>query len=74
VQLRVRVIALENLLISILATASEEQLQFAKAMADYITPRPGFTPHALTMSAASTMNDLLERAHQFPLASGRRRV
>lgn len=40
VALRVRVIALENLLISLLATASDEQLELAHEMAGYISPRP----------------------------------
>jgi hypothetical protein len=43
VQLRIRVIALENLLIALLAEASERQLGLAREMAAYISPRPGFT-------------------------------
>ncbi len=39
--LHVRVIALENLLISVLATASDRQLELAREMASYIAPRPG---------------------------------
>ena len=44
VALHVRVIALENLLISLLATASDQQLELAREMAGYISPRPGFIP------------------------------
>jgi hypothetical protein len=45
VQLRVRVIALENLVISLLAEASDRQLDLAREMAAFISPRPGFTHH-----------------------------
>jgi hypothetical protein len=65
VALRVRVIALENLVISLLAVASEEQLDFAREMAGYISPRPGFTQHPLTTQAADHMIDLIERASRF---------
>jgi hypothetical protein len=65
VALHVRVIALENLLISLLATASDQQLELAREMAGYITPRPGFTPHPLTIHAAAHMIDLIERSSRF---------
>lgn len=65
VTLRIRVIALENLMISLLARASDEQLKLAREMAGYITPRPGFTPHPLTIHAAAHMVDLVERANHF---------
>jgi hypothetical protein len=65
VALRVRVIALENLLISLLASASDEQLEFAREMAGYISPRPGFTHHPLTTHAAAHMVDLIERSSRF---------
>jgi hypothetical protein len=64
-ELRTRVIALENIIISLLATASEQQLDQARKMADYISPRPGFTPHPLTIQAAAQMNNLVERASRF---------
>lgn len=63
--LHVRVIALENLLISLLATASDRQLELAREMVSYIAPRPGFTHHALTTKAEAHMRDLLERAVRF---------
>lgn len=63
--LHVRVIALENLLIALLATASDQQLELAQEMAAYITPRPGFTQHALTTQAAAHMVDLVQRAFRF---------
>src|SRR5438477_12772220 len=59
VQLRVRVIALENLVITLLAQASDRQLDFAREMAAYISPRPGFTQHPLTVRAAAQMIDLI---------------
>jgi hypothetical protein len=65
VALRVRVIALENLLISLLATASDQQLELAREMAGYISPRPGFTHHPLTLHASAHMIDLLERSSRF---------
>lgn len=65
VQLRVRVIALENLMIAILAECSDRQLQVARDMADYISPRPGFTQHPLTTQAADHMTDLVDRAVHF---------
>ena len=65
VHLRVRVIALENMLISLLAQASDQQLGFARELAAYIFPRPGFTQHPLTVRAAHQMLDLVERAGHF---------
>ncbi len=64
--LHVRVIALENLVVSLLvATASDEQLEQAREMARYISPRPGATHHPLTTHAAAHMVDLVERASRF---------
>jgi hypothetical protein len=65
VHLRVRLIALENLMIAVLAEGSERQRQMACDMATYISPRPGFTPHPLTIKAAHHMTDLVDRAVQF---------
>lgn len=65
VQLRVRVIALENSVITLLADASDRRLEHAREMAAYISPRRGFTHHALTMHAAAHMVDLVERAQYF---------
>ena len=65
VQLRIRVIALENLVISLLAQASERQLEVAREMAAYISPRPGFTHHRPTIHAAAQMIHLVERAGHF---------
>jgi len=65
VQLRIRVIALENLIIAVLAEGSDRQLEVAREMADYISPRPGFTQHPLTIQAADHMTDLVDRAVHF---------
>ena len=65
VQLRVRVIALENLIIAVLAEGSDRQLQVAREMADYISPRPGFVHHPLTIQAANHITDLVGRAVHF---------
>jgi hypothetical protein len=65
VQLRVRVIALENLVIALLADASELQVTHVREMAALIAPRPGRTQHPLTIDAASHMLGLVHRAGHF---------
>jgi len=60
-----RIIALENLVTSLLATANDHQLGLARAMAVFITPRPGYTRHPLTIHAAAHMINLVERAALF---------
>ncbi len=64
-QLRIRVIALENLVISLLAQTSDRQLELARQMATYISPRPGFTHHRPTIHAAAQMVHLVDRADHF---------
>lgn len=65
VQLRIRVIALENLLIAVLAQGPDRLREIAREMADYISPRPGFTQHPLTTQAADHMTHLVDRALHF---------
>jgi hypothetical protein len=65
VQLRIRLIALENVLIAVLAEGSEGQLQVARQMANYIAPRQGFTCHPLTTQAAKHITHLVDRAIHF---------
>ncbi len=65
VQLRVRVIALENAVIALLSQADESQLRRVREMASYISPRPGFTHHPLTLHAAAQMSSLVERAEHY---------
>lgn len=66
VQLQTRVIALENLVIAMLAQAPASQLALAREMAAYIAPRPGSTQHPLTVHAAAQMRHLVERSGRFP--------
>src|SRR5580700_768736 len=68
VQLRVRVIALENLLITLLAEASDRQLERVREMAGYISPRRG-SVHPLTTHAATQMLNLVDRARHFRVPS-----
>ena len=65
VQLRVRVIALENLVIALLAHSSDHAQAAAREMADYILPKPDATQHRLTTHAATHMIDLLDRSKHF---------
>ncbi len=75
VQLQVRVIALENLVTVLLSQAPEHQLEVARDMAAYISPRPGFTPHRLTIHAAARMINLVDSvAHLRGLQLGARGV
>ena len=64
-RLRMRVIALENLVMALLAGATSRQQDLAREMSAYISPRPGFTPHPLTTQAADHMLHLLGRANEF---------
>jgi hypothetical protein len=64
-QLRIRVIALENLVITLLAESSERQLDLARSMATHVAPRPGFTHHRITLHAAAQMRHLIKRAGHF---------
>lgn len=63
--LRVRIIAMENLLITILAQAPDQQLELGREMAAFISPRPGFTKHPKTVAAAAQMVRLLDRGRHF---------
>lgn len=65
VHLRIRVIALENLMIAVLAEGSERQTLVAREMAALIAPRSGFTQHPLTVHAADHIIDLVDRADRF---------
>lgn len=62
---RIRVIALENLIIALLAEGSDRQLKVARQMASYISPRAGYTQHPLTIKASNQMNDMVNRAEHF---------
>ena len=64
-RLRVRVIALENLVISLLSQDPERPRALGREMATFISPRPGFTHHPRTLGAAAQMVHLVERASHF---------
>ena len=66
VQLQVRVIALENLVIALLTGAPDQTLHIARALATDISPRDTRTPHALTIHAAELMVHMVERAAVVP--------
>ena len=61
VQLQIRVIALENLVVSLLADASDQQLARVRDIAASIFPRPG-VEHRLTVQATAQMEHLAQRA------------
>ncbi len=63
--LRARVVALENLVISMLGIGSDEQLDRARRMAAYISPRDGFTRHRVTIHAAQQIHRLVDRGVHF---------
>jgi hypothetical protein len=65
VHLRIRVIALENVVIALLAESADRQLEHVRELAAYISPRAGFTEHPLTIHAADYMIQLVERAGHF---------
>jgi len=48
-----------------LADATDAQRTLAHDMADFISPRPGYTPHPMTLRAAEAMRSLSERADRF---------
>ena len=63
--IKVRLIALENLVVALLAEAPESQSELVREMARFISPRPGMTPHRLTIGAARNMLALVERAAHY---------
>lgn len=71
VHLRIRVIALENMMIAVLTEGSDRQREIAREMAECISPRPGYTQHPLTIQAAKHMTDLVDRAVHFKSAQNR---
>lgn len=61
-QLRIRVVALENVLLALLSTASTLQREQVAQMARHISPRPGSTAHRVTLHAADEIVSLLARS------------
>ena len=62
VQLQIRVIALENLVVALLSGASDQQLELVRGIAASIFPRPGTQPHRLTVQATAQMQHLAQRS------------
>lgn len=63
--LRIRMIAMENVLIAMLAQAPDRQLELGREMAGFISPRPGFSHHPRTVGAPAQMAHLLRRDRHF---------
>jgi hypothetical protein len=63
--IKVRLIALENLVVALLSEAPESQSELVREMARFISPRPGMTPHRLTIEAARNMLAMIERAAHY---------
>lgn len=63
VQLQIRVIALENLVVALLADAPPQQLELVRDIAASIFPRPG-VEHRLTSQATVQMEHLAQRSRR----------
>lgn len=64
VQMRIRMIAMENLLLAVLAGSDQETRRRVRERADEIRPRPDAVDHPLTELARAEMLRLLERAER----------
>ena len=62
VNIRVRLIALESIVVALLASGTKDGSELVREMARYISPRSGATPHRLTIEAARHMLAIAERA------------
>ena len=65
VQLRVRVIALENIVLALLSESPDKTHEKVRALAELISPREDATQHPLTTEAVSHMNRFADRAARF---------
>ena len=63
VQLQIRVIALENLVVALLAHAPEQQMDLVRDIAASIFPRHG-VEHRLTIQATAQMGHLAQRSQR----------
>lgn len=63
--LHIRMITMENLLISLLAQSSHRTRALGREMVIFISPRPGFTDHPKRRGAAAQMVHLVRRARHF---------
>lgn len=64
VQLRIRLIAMESVLITLLSKASAPQLELARDMASYVSPRRASTRRHMTIHTATQIRRLVWRAGQ----------
>ena len=71
VQMRIRLITLENIVLGLLSGASDEQIDQIRKRADMIEPRLEASRHPLTELAAGDMRKFLERAARMAEAEGR---
>ena len=71
VQMRIRLITLENIVLGLLSGASDEQIDQIRKRADMIEPRAEASRHPLTELAAGDMRKFLERAARMAEAEGR---
>ncbi len=62
VNIRVRLIALENIVVALLGRVPQESSELVREMARYISPRSEATPHRLTIEAARNMLAIVDRA------------
>ncbi len=62
VNIRVRLIALENIVVALLASGTQDGPKLVREMAQYISPRSEAMPHRLTIEAARHMRAIAERA------------
>ncbi len=62
VNIRVRLIALENIVVALLASGTQDGPELVREMAKYISPRSDATPHRLTTEAARNMLAIVKRA------------
>jgi hypothetical protein len=69
---RVRLIAIENIIVALLADAPDDRLELIREMATFISPRPSKTPHRLTVEAARNMLAIVERAEHYRTSRGRK--
>ena len=67
VQLRIRVVALENVVIALLAQTPGRRRDLVREMATYVEPAPGQREHPLTIPVAARMQHLVQRGAGFPL-------
>ena len=64
--IRIRLIALENIVVALLASGTQDAPDLAREMAQHMSSRLEATPHRLTIAVASNMMAIVERAEHCP--------